>query len=155
MSLPLVTRFGADPILDLEVANKRYVDTSTAGFFTGSFNINNQNSTSLRFFGFGATITELDENETVSTFPFACTGVRMQGTLANNQKIAGNTLIVMRDDGVDVIVVTIAFGLTGNFVQDGTAAIAAESEIAFNVDTLTQGTQTLRVRTATGLFRVP
>jgi len=31
MSLPLVTRFGADPILDLEVANKRYVDTSGGG----------------------------------------------------------------------------------------------------------------------------
>jgi len=31
MSLPLVTRFGADPLLDLEVANKRYVDTSGGG----------------------------------------------------------------------------------------------------------------------------
>jgi len=28
VSLPLVTRFGADPLLDLEVANKRYVDGS-------------------------------------------------------------------------------------------------------------------------------
>jgi len=28
MSLPLVTRFGADPLLDLEIANKRYVDNS-------------------------------------------------------------------------------------------------------------------------------
>jgi len=26
MSLPLVTRFGADPLLDLELANKQYVD---------------------------------------------------------------------------------------------------------------------------------
>jgi len=31
MSLPLVTRFGADPLLDLEVANKRYVDASGGG----------------------------------------------------------------------------------------------------------------------------
>jgi len=31
MSLPLVTRFGADPLLDLEVANKRYVDNSSGG----------------------------------------------------------------------------------------------------------------------------
>jgi len=31
MSLPLVTRFGADPLLDLEVANKRYVDNSAGG----------------------------------------------------------------------------------------------------------------------------
>jgi len=31
MSLPLVTRFGADPLLDLEVANKRYVDSSGGG----------------------------------------------------------------------------------------------------------------------------
>jgi len=31
MSLPLVTRFGADPLLDLEVANKRYVDNSGGG----------------------------------------------------------------------------------------------------------------------------
>jgi len=28
MSLPLVTRFGANPRLDLELANKQYVDTS-------------------------------------------------------------------------------------------------------------------------------
>jgi len=28
MSLPLVTRYGADPTLDLEVANKRYVDSN-------------------------------------------------------------------------------------------------------------------------------
>jgi len=28
MSLPLTTRFGADPLLDLEIANKRYVDNS-------------------------------------------------------------------------------------------------------------------------------
>jgi len=28
MSLPLVSRYGADPTLDLEVANKRYVDAS-------------------------------------------------------------------------------------------------------------------------------
>jgi len=31
MSLPLVTRFGADPIQDLEVANKRYVDNTSGG----------------------------------------------------------------------------------------------------------------------------
>jgi len=31
MSLPLVTRFGADPVLDLEVANKQYVDSSGGG----------------------------------------------------------------------------------------------------------------------------
>jgi len=31
LSLPLVTRFGADPSVDLEVANKRYVDTSGGG----------------------------------------------------------------------------------------------------------------------------
>jgi len=30
MSLPLVTRFGADPLLDLEVANKRYVDSASS-----------------------------------------------------------------------------------------------------------------------------
>jgi len=48
MSLPLVTRFGADPLLDLEVANKRYVDNSTGGggfWVTGStlsqVNVNN------------------------------------------------------------------------------------------------------------------
>jgi len=30
MSLPLVTRFGADPLLDLEIANKRYVDNASS-----------------------------------------------------------------------------------------------------------------------------
>jgi len=36
MSLPLVTRFGADPLLDLEIANKRYVDNSSGGGGTWS-----------------------------------------------------------------------------------------------------------------------
>jgi len=31
MSLPLVTRFGADPLLDLELANKQYVDAGGGG----------------------------------------------------------------------------------------------------------------------------
>jgi len=31
MSLPLTTRFGADPLVDLEIANKRYVDNSSGG----------------------------------------------------------------------------------------------------------------------------
>jgi len=31
MSLPLVTRFGADPTVDLELANKQYVDSSSGG----------------------------------------------------------------------------------------------------------------------------
>jgi len=31
MSLPLVTRFGADPLLALEIANKQYVDNASSG----------------------------------------------------------------------------------------------------------------------------
>jgi len=34
MSLPLTTRFGADPLLDLELANKQYVDNSSGGGLT-------------------------------------------------------------------------------------------------------------------------
>jgi len=30
MSLPLVTRYGADPLLDLEIANKQYVDNNSS-----------------------------------------------------------------------------------------------------------------------------
>jgi len=33
MSLPLVTRFGANPLLDLELANKQYVDTGGGAQF--------------------------------------------------------------------------------------------------------------------------
>jgi len=33
MSIPLITRFGADPLLDLEIANKRYVDRQGTGSF--------------------------------------------------------------------------------------------------------------------------
>jgi len=33
LSLPLTTRFGADPLLDLEVANKRYVDNRAGLLF--------------------------------------------------------------------------------------------------------------------------
>jgi len=35
MSFPLVTRFGADPIKDLELANKRYVDNAGGGVDIG------------------------------------------------------------------------------------------------------------------------
>jgi len=31
LSLPLTTRFGADPVLDLELANKQYVDNASGG----------------------------------------------------------------------------------------------------------------------------
>jgi len=41
MSLPLVTRFGADPLLDLEVANKRYVDSSGGGGSDNSCKVTN------------------------------------------------------------------------------------------------------------------
>jgi len=34
MSLPLVTRFGANPLLDLELANKNYVDSAGGGGLT-------------------------------------------------------------------------------------------------------------------------
>jgi len=34
MSLPLVTRYGANPLLDLEVANKQYVDSSGGQTFS-------------------------------------------------------------------------------------------------------------------------
>jgi len=33
LSLPLTTRFGADPLLDFELANKQYVDNSSGGGF--------------------------------------------------------------------------------------------------------------------------
>jgi len=57
MSLPLVTRFGADPLLDLEVANKRYVDNSAGGINSAvvgqignqSFAINNVNGWFSKF----------------------------------------------------------------------------------------------------------
>lgn len=34
MSLPLTTRFGANPLLDLELANKNYVDNASGGGLT-------------------------------------------------------------------------------------------------------------------------
>jgi len=37
MSLPLTTRFGADPVQDLEIANKRYVDNNASGAYQFSF----------------------------------------------------------------------------------------------------------------------
>jgi len=50
MSLPLVTRFGADPLLDLEVANKRYVDNSGPAITTTNVSLSSDFSTTSTSF---------------------------------------------------------------------------------------------------------
>jgi len=77
MSLPLVTRFGADPIQDLEVANKRYVDSSGGGGIVSVQTVvlsSDFSTTSLTFVditGFSVTLATITDGRFLGTTGFA------------------------------------------------------------------------------------
>jgi len=118
MSLPLVTRFGADPLLDLEVANKRYVDNSSGGaggkfFFTVRFA--GFTGGTLVFFGdpqyeVPYTTTEAQRHVLIQ-IAFDVTRVTCN-CLANTR--SGDSIYGLRDDGVTSGIITIPAGITGN-----------------------------------------
>jgi len=116
MSLPLVTRFGADPLLDLEVANKRYVDNNAAGgIFLLTINQTAFVTNNVFFNSFGrtngfTTVESAHSNEIETNFDITRVTLR-SGTNTKSDDI----IVGFRDDGVNAGVVTVGAGLTGVF----------------------------------------
>jgi len=129
MSLPLVTRFGADPLLDLEVANKRYVDSLS---FPAQYVIHGQEVNSLStgtqnfaFSGNGTSATESARNNITSQ-----TGTLSRLRMfmwANTRSVEGefHCRVEQADTG---LVVLIAAGLTGVFGDDVNTGAIVDNE---------------------------
>jgi len=137
MSLPLVTRFGADPLLDLEVANKKYVDSklnpAKSGFSlvsgwpaaNGAFTVVYSPMTGIY------PIEYATEAETAIILP-VCTLARCSVTNRTNT-YNGITEYFCHDDGVNIAnsVVTLPASTTGAFTTgDISESIAAESLVS-------------------------
>jgi len=138
MSLPLVTRFGADPSQDLEVANKRYVDSSGGGatprFVFGSFRlaytINGE-----RFQAFFSQTLSITESGIIIPVNFNFDLTRTQINVQVNTK-NGITTYGFRDDAVTIGSVAIAASTTGVFDSGAiSTSVASGSECCFLLDT--------------------
>jgi len=118
MSLPLVTRYGADPTRDLEVANKRYVDNSTGlGYYVLGATSNGSAGNTVFFVSpFGQlTITgDSVESEVVMAIRFDSILIRTSCVITANTKNA-DSLIMFREDGVDRGILTVGAALRGAF----------------------------------------
>jgi len=150
MSLPLVTRFGADPLLDLEVANKQYVDNSGGGsakdvwtmLFTGT-----QSSNSVLFWGINGVNIDATENDVETVLSYQVTQTRMISNVYQNTK-NGDVILSLRDDGSSINPLTVGAGITGvldsgavstdialnstvNFIRDATGS--SSGSIGFNM----------------------
>jgi len=151
MSLPLVTRFGADPLLDLEVANKRYVDASGGGTLQPIIMTTNAPAgiaviSSVRY---GMPINTYLNNSNVTTESLVQRSTHQAFTIRRVIGIQGansrseDWTINLRDDGVSVVTVVIGAGLVGTFDSgDITVSIAVDSEMNWRYDWRT-GTGTL------------
>jgi len=150
---PKVTRFGADPTVDQELATKAYVDAGGGG---GDKRV---------LLGVGGTINAYTNN--VTRFPPITaanyTNLTGIGTEANWQITIdweltikrllvrwetnsknGDTIMAFRDDGVNVAPVTVAASTTGEFDSgDVTGLIASGSAVNFIVDTTASSSGTL------------
>jgi len=115
MSLPLVTRFGADPLLDLEVANKRYVDAGggSSPFWGGGSEITGSGNSDL-FQGINvggfSTITNNEESVTGTQIIWKRLTIFVH---ANSKNADLDTTI--QDDGADIVTLTVPSSTTGSF----------------------------------------
>jgi len=148
MSLPLVTRFGADPLLDLEVANKQYVDNNTgSGFFILGARHNGY-TTNSNVFGtiFSNNTRVATESQMTAQIFQGFTVIRNGIHILTNSKGAGDTLYSFRDDGSDIGLLTIAFGTSGLFDSGAlTDVVAGGSLIVYRYDTSGQSSGTLSI----------
>jgi len=151
---PKVTRFGADPTVDQELATKAYVDGSSGGggFFIVSSSFVASTSDSVRTMGFGASVGQSTESVVQYIITDAFTLVRFGIGIQINTK-NGATVCAFRDDGADSTDLTIAASTTG-FFDSGvlSIAIAAGSGCNFDRDTTasSSGTLTISMMSATG-----
>jgi len=145
LSLPLVTRFGADPLQDLEVANKRYVDTSGGSRPVWYFSMNQSNlsGTSLDFFAAmygGADDLRQVLAEVQIEVTRAFTLLRQTIVVSDNSK-TGTIDLSFVDDGALLSTTTILAGTTGNFDSGVLSlSIAADSLCACDEDFTSGGT---------------
>jgi len=131
MSLPLVTRFGADPVLDLEVANKRYVDglSFPAAYVIHGQEVNSLSSGTQNFAmsGNGTSATESARNNINSQ---AGTLSRLRMFMWANSRTVEGEFHCRVEQADSSIVVLIAAGLTGAFGDDvNTGAIANNEQL--------------------------
>jgi len=140
---PKVTRFGADPTVDQELATKAYVDSSGGGggrAFLGSYGINTSHAGNANVFAtwsswaFTSMSGSATESKMITAIGWAITIKRIYCVSDTNTK-NGVTIQGVRDDGVTSSSLTIAASTTGNFDSgDLTDEIASGSEVCWIFD---------------------
>jgi len=148
MSLPLTTRFGVDPTVDEELANKRYVDNSSGGssfgFITWQF-ATAMSSNVMTFFGCYGVTNSNTEGDVTLIQDNGFTVIRHRSHVRLNSK-NGNTLLSFEDDSIAIGQLTIAAAATGDFDSGAlTDVVAAGSEIDFGRDTSASSSGTITI----------
>jgi len=155
MSLPLVTRFGADPLLDLEVANKRYVDglIPTASGFMMWQNGEDSTITDGNFMGYGALQTDGGTEAgrgDIMTRP--CQFTRHVFNVITNTQ-AGTVVIQFRvneaDGNASLSIPTLD---TGRFITTTTDNVLLDQLIAFQMDMFDANTFKIRGHASGGVM---
>jgi len=135
MSFPKTTRYGADPLVDPELATKKYVDDNAGGGgFYGSMEFTSGGGNTSIFHGIntgGFTTTTNSQrsiNETVLTIKRWV--IRVQ-TNSKGIDIPADLL----DDAVSILSITILNNTTGTFSSgEVTLTVAVDSEFSQNFD---------------------
>jgi len=132
MSLPLVTRFGADPLLDLEVANKRYVDNSSSAvrdfYLIGGIQASAMGGTD-NFLGVCGARPSNTEAFDSCACPFDMTWSEMKYTCQTNSATS-DQVVVNRIAGSDgSMTVTLPSSTTGVFSDDINTDTVDEDDI--------------------------
>jgi len=147
---PKVTRFGALPTVDAELATKEYVDNSSGGgvsrfffaFGQGTFTANNDFFTGVNMENFFDTTESRVQTEIFIDFDI----IRITGAIDVNTK-NGATICGFRDDGVTIASVSIAASTTGGFDSGAlSTSIASGSLMALLMDTGASSSGSLEVR---------
>jgi len=138
---PKVTRFGADPTVDQELATKAYVDASggNSGFFGMCESIVGAGATDL-FQGLNtggfSTTTDTDSG-VIGT---QLTIKRFTVKVYTNSK-ASDVPVHIQDDASNVVTITVGAGVTGDFDSgEVTVVIAADSIVGILTDRGSVGT---------------
>jgi len=136
---PKVTRFGADPTVDQELATKAYVDAGGGGATphattgTGHLTSGSNNLLFLPWAGGNGGLGASEANISL-TVPFGFTALLTELTCTTNSK-NDETLYFLRDDGVSINTLTVPSSTTGKFASGVLAlAVASGSDVAIGVD---------------------
>jgi len=132
LSLPLVTRFGADPLLDLEVANKRYVDSSGGGAtprIVFSYTEITRSNNDIRFHAiYSMTSAATSEAARQIELDFDFTITRVRAEIPANTKNAV-TVLSFRDDAAIKGSVDVAASTTGQFDSGAITETVADGSL--------------------------